>query len=144
MDDSYIIGLDFGTRRIGVAVGQTITKTATPLEPIFANDGVISDWRIIQNLIEKWHPQALVVGLPLNMDGTPQPMTQRARLFIKTLKAQTNLPVYAMDERLTSVEARSRLFAEGGYRALQKHSIDSFAAKLILEDWFLHGGREAF
>lgn len=132
--DFTIIAFDFGTKRIGVAVGQTLTRTATPLPPLSAQNGV-PNWQILKSLLKQWQPQALVVGLPLNMDGTEQPITRRARLFIEALRSQTNLPVYEMDERLSSVEARSRLFEEGGYAGLKKSSIDSFAAKLILEHW---------
>lgn len=131
----HIIAFDFGTKRIGVAVGQALTQTATPLPPLSAKEG-IPDWQAIQKLIEEWQPHALVVGLPLNMNGTEQPITRRARAFIEALRAKTTLTVYEMDERLSSVEARSRLFAEGGYAGLKKHSVDSFAAKLILEHWF--------
>lgn len=130
-----IVAFDFGTKRIGAAVGQTITGTATPLPPLVARDGV-PNWDVIQNLILIWQPQALVVGLPLNMDGTDQLLTKLVRTFIKGLQAHTLLPVYEMDERLSTVAARAQLFEEGGYSALKKKSIDSFAAKLILECWF--------
>lgn len=130
-----IIAFDFGTKRIGVAVGQALTRSATPLPPLSARDGV-PNWDTLLKVIHTWRPQALVVGLPLNMDGTEQPLTKRVRTFIKALKTHTQLPVYEMDERLSTVEARSRLFDAGGYSALQKSSIDSFAAKLILEHWF--------
>jgi putative holliday junction resolvase len=130
-----IIAFDFGTKRIGVAVGQAITGTATPLPPLSAMQGV-PDWVLVKNLEQVWKPQAWVVGLPLNMDGTEQPITKQVRQFIKALKLQTQLPIYEMDERLSTKEARAELFEARGYAALQKESIDSFAAKLILERWF--------
>lgn len=130
-----ILSFDFGTKRIGVAVGQGLTKIATPLPPISARDGV-PDWQVIQTLIQQWQPQAVVVGLPINLDGTEQLITVRTRGFIEAFRNKTGLPVYEMDERLTTVEARSRLFEAGGYALLKKHSVDSFAAKLILEQWF--------
>jgi putative Holliday junction resolvase len=133
--EGYIVAFDFGTRRIGVAVGQGITETATPLSPLSAHNGV-PQWEVLQERIKPWQPQALVVGLPLKMDGSDQPLTKLVRIFIEELNQRTQLPVYGMDERLSSVEARSRLFKDGGRAALQKNSIDSFAAKLILEDWF--------
>lgn len=133
--EGYIVAFDFGTRRIGVAVGQGITETATPLSPLSARNGV-PEWEVLLATIQPWQPQALVVGLPLKMDGSDQSLTKLVRIFIEALKQRTQLPVYGMDERLSSVEARSRLFKEGGKAALQKNSIDSFAAKLILEDWF--------
>ena len=78
----------------------------------------------------------MVVGIPLNMDGSEQPLTQLARLFANTLKDQYNLPVFEMDERLTTKDARERLFAEGGYKALQDGQVDQVAAQLILQNWF--------
>jgi putative holliday junction resolvase len=130
-----IIAFDFGTKRIGVAVGQALTCTATPLPPLPAQAGV-PNWDAIKMLEKTWDPQAWVVGLPLHMNDTEQPITQRVRLFIEALKLHTKLNVYEMDERLSTLEARSQLFEAGGYSALQKKSIDSFAAKLILERWF--------
>lgn len=133
--NGYVLGFDFGIKRIGVAVGQSLTKTATPLSPLAADQGV-PNWQLVQQLITQWQPNQLVVGLPLNMDGHDQFITRRTRAFIKTLHAQTQLPVHSIDERLSSVEARAQLFAAGGYAALKKKSVDSFAAKLILEHWF--------
>lgn len=133
--EGYIVAFDFGTKRIGVAVGQHVTETATPLSPLAARNGV-PQWESVEKIIQTWKPQALVVGLPLRMNGTDQPLTKLVRIFIKDLKKRTQLPVYEVDERLSTVEARSRLFDEGGYSALQKNSIDCFAAKVILEDWF--------
>jgi putative Holliday junction resolvase len=135
MVNGNIIAFDFGTKRIGVAVGQGLTKTGTPLEPISADQG-IPNWQTIATLVQCWQPQAFVVGLPVHMDGSEQLITQRTRLFIEALHKRTSLPVYEMDERLTSIEARSQLFAQGGYAFLKKSSVDSFAAKLILEQWF--------
>ena len=119
-----------------MAVGQTETKTAQPLTTIKARHG-IPHWDDIKKLIQTWQPQALIVGIPLNMDGTEQPLTQKAKRFATELKMHYKLPVYFVDERLTSVEARSRLFASGGYKALDKKSINSTAAQLILERWLM-------
>lgn len=130
-----LICFDFGKKRIGVAIGQTVTQTARPLVTIQAKDG-IPDWQDVTKLVKKWHPDAFIVGIPLNMDDTDQPITQSAREFAKTLKDQYNLPVYEMDERLTTKDARERLFAEGGYKALQGGQIDQVAAQLILQNWF--------
>lgn len=130
-----LIAFDFGKKRIGMAVGQTVTQTARPLTTIAAKDGV-PDWQTIQPLIKKWRPDALVVGIPLNMDGTEQAITQDARAFAKALKDQYNLPVFEMDERLTTKDARERLFAEGGFKALQNGQVDQVAAQIILQNWF--------
>ncbi len=134
MPNQTYLGFDFGTKRIGVAVGQALTKTASPLKNLSAQDGV-PDWQLIQKLIEQWRPQALIVGIPLNMDGSEQAITKRARRFANRLHERFKLPVHGIDERLTTVSARSELFDSGGYKALKKQEIDSFAAKLILESW---------
>lgn len=135
MISGLIMAFDFGTKRIGVAVGQTITQTATPLSPLAAKKGV-PDWTVLTGLINEWRPGALIVGIPLNMDGSEQPMTTRARDFGLQLKSRYQRPVFGMDERLTSRDARERLFTQGGYKALKNFSVDSLAARLILESWF--------
>lgn len=129
-----IVAFDFGLKRIGVAVGQTVTRTATPEGMIPAESGD-PRWDLLESIIKQWRPKALVVGVPLNMDGTEQPMTVNARAFIERLHARTGLPVYGVDERLTTVEARARLFETGGYKAIQKSSVDAMAAKILLEAW---------
>ncbi|MBV9575890.1 MAG: Holliday junction resolvase RuvX [Gammaproteobacteria bacterium] len=130
-----LIAFDFGMKRIGVAIGQTITKNARPLDTILAKDG-IPNWIAITKLIKKWLPDALVVGLPLNMDGTDQPISHHARQFAESLREQFQLPVYEMDERLTTKAAREKLFLQGGYKALQDGQVDRIAAQLILQNWF--------
>lgn len=130
-----LLGFDFGMKRIGVAVGQTITKTARPLDTIEAKNG-IPNWKAIAKLIQKWQPDALVVGIPLNMDGTPQTISQHAQHFATHLREQYQLPVYEMDERLTTKDAREKLFNQGGYKALQDGQVDRVAAQLILQNWF--------
>lgn len=134
MELNVIIGFDFGTKNTGTAVGQMITRTATPLKTLHAIEGK-PDWLQIQKIIRQWHPDALVVGIPLNMDSTEQPITQLAREFMQELKIQTGLPVHGVDERLTTREAKNRIFTEGGYKALKKADIDSLAAQLMLEQW---------
>ncbi len=134
MPEQTLLGFDFGLRHIGVAVGQTYTRTAQPVTTLAAHKGV-PEWPEITKLIQTWRPHALVVGIPLNMDGTEQPLTRAARRFAKALEKQTQLPVHSMDERLSTVEARAHLFAQGGYKALKKQAIDSMAAQLILESW---------
>lgn len=131
-----LLGFDFGTKRIGIAVGQTITRTARPLITIKANQGV-PDWEALDKLIKLWRPFALIVGIPLNMDGTPQPLTTAAEQFADALRQQYELPVYGIDERLTTKDAREKIFHQGGYKALQNGQIDSVAAQLILETWFM-------
>ncbi len=130
-----ILAFDFGTNSIGCAVGQSITGTAQGLPAFKAQDG-IPNWDSIAKVIADWQPDLLVVGLPLNMDGTEQPLTQRAKKFANRLQGRFNLPVELHDERLTTVEARAEIFSRGGYRALKKGKVDSISACLILESWF--------
>lgn len=130
-----VLAFDFGTSSIGCAVGQSITGTAQGLPAFKARDG-IPDWQQIERVIQEWQPDLLVIGLPLNMDGTPQPLTERARKFANRLNGRFNLPIALQDERLTTVEARSMIFERGGYRALKKQKVDSISACLILESWF--------
>ncbi|KPJ68201.1 MAG: Holliday junction resolvase [Coxiella sp. DG_40] len=127
------LGFDFGLKRIGIAVGQSITMSATPLSTINVRN--TSHWKAIAKLITTWKPHALIVGIPVNMDGSEQPITKQARRFAKQLYDQFHLPVHQVDERLTTKAAREKIYETGGYKALQKAAIDSIAAKLILESW---------
>jgi putative holliday junction resolvase len=129
-----LMGFDFGTRSIGVATGQEITGSASPLTSLKANDG-IPDWAQIEKLLKEWQPDLLVVGLPLNMDGTEQEMTVRAKKFGQRLHGRFGLQVEFKDERLTTTDAKARLFEQGGYRALGKSRVDAVSAQLILESW---------
>ncbi len=131
---ALILAFDFGSKRIGVAIGQRVTQMARPLLTLSAKAGV-PQWDKLAQLIKRWQPQELVVGIPLNMDGSEQALTQSARSFAKALKERYHLPVHEMDERLTTVAARESLFEEGGYQALQKGRVDSVAAQLILQAW---------
>ena|SRR3989338_3828019 len=134
MNAHLLLGFDFGLKRIGVAIGQMLTKTARPLDTLSAKKGS-PDWKAIEALIKKWQPSALVVGIPLNMDGTDQIMSAHARAFAQKLREQYRLPVHETDERLTTKDARERLFEKGGYKALQGGQVDAIAAQLILQNW---------
>ncbi|MFP1726148.1 MULTISPECIES: Holliday junction resolvase RuvX [Lonsdalea] len=135
MSHRTIMAFDFGTRSIGVAIGQDLTRTARPLQAFKAQDGT-PDWQKVEKLIREWQPELVIVGLPLNMDGTEQPLTARARKFAQRLHGRFGVAVELHDERLSTVEARSGLFAQGGFRALDKGSVDSASAVVILESWF--------
>jgi putative holliday junction resolvase len=100
-----ILGFDFGLKYIGVACGQQITQTATPLTSLKAKDG-IPEWSVITSLIATWRPVELIVGLPLNMDGSWQEMTFCANSFAKKLRKRYQLPVHMVDERLSTWEAK--------------------------------------
>ncbi|MDA3135087.1 MULTISPECIES: Holliday junction resolvase RuvX [Enterobacteriaceae] len=134
-----LLAFDFGTKSIGVAIGQRITGTARPLTAIKANDGT-PDWTQFEKLLKEWQPELVVVGLPLNMDGTNQPLTDRARKFANRLHGRFGVKVELQDERLSTVEARAGLFERGGFRALNKGSIDSASAVIILESYFENHG----
>lgn len=131
-----IFAFDFGTKKIGVAIGQTVTKTARPLVTLAAKSGQ-PDWTVLDKLINKWRPNALIIGMPYNMDGTKQLITEKAYEFLEQLKARYHLKIYEVDERLTTKAAREQLFNEGGYKALQDGQVDRVAAQLILETWFM-------
>ena len=135
MASETLLGFDFGTKSIGVAVGQQLTGTARALTALKAQDGT-PDWKLIEKLLKEWQPDYVVVGLPLNMDGTEQPLTDRARKFANRIHGRFGVRVELQDERLSTVEARADLFERGGFRALQKGQVDSHSAVIILEDWF--------
>jgi putative Holliday junction resolvase len=135
---SAFIGFDFGTKKIGVAVGQLLTRNARPLATLRYTKAGELPWPQICSLLSRWQPSALIVGVPLNMDGSEQSLTVAARNFANLLATRYQLPVYSHDERLTSVSARSQLFANGGYKALQQGQVDMVAAQLILQDWLWH------
>lgn len=121
-----LLCFDFGKKRIGVAVGQTLTRTASPLCTILVNNGV-PDWDGVSELIKSWSPDALIVGKPLNMNGSGQKMTTSANRFTRQLEEKFELPVYQSDERLSSYEARLRKKADT--------ELDPIAAQAILETW---------
>ncbi|NCP64824.1 MAG: Holliday junction resolvase RuvX [Paraglaciecola sp.] len=125
---------DFGTKSIGVAVGQEITGTASPLNALKAVDGM-PNWDVVAGLFAEWSPQLAVVGLPLNMDGSVQELTFAAKKFANRLNAKYRLPVETCDERLTTADAKARLFELGGFKKLDKQKVDSVSACLIFESW---------
>ena len=129
-----VLGFDFGVKYIGIAVGYTMPALAQPLTSVQAMIGE-PNWQEIISLVALWSPDALIVGIPLNMDGTEQWVSRAARRFADHLTQRFNLPVFRVDERLTTVEARARLFAMGGHKALRKRAVDSVAAQLIIETW---------
>ena len=139
MDTATLTGtflaFDFGTKRIGIAVGNTITGTARPLTTI---DDEKNDIRFaeIASLLKEWQPVALVVGLPCNDDGTPHEMTSLSRRFANRLKGRFNLPTLLVDERYTSAAASSALDEEGVHGRKQKSLIDQYAAQQILQAYF--------
>jgi putative Holliday junction resolvase len=134
MPKGIYLGFDFGYKRIGVAVGQLLTCSASPLPTLDAKQG-IPHWPAVQKLITQWNPEAFIVGLPTCIDDSELYTTVAARRFAKQLSKHFALPVHLVDERLSTVEARGQLFAQGGYKKLKKTAIDGIAACLILEQW---------
>ena len=131
-----IIGFDYGTKSIGVAIGQEITGTARPLKALKAKDG-IPNWDEIKRILDEWKPDLLVVGYPTDLDGKDlETITPRAKKFANRLHGRFGYSVEMHDERLSTKEARADLFAQGGYKALTKGNIDSQSAVVILESWF--------
>ena len=123
-----IVSFDFGTKKIGVAVGQTKTKTSSPLEIIF-NKNNKTNWDSIKSIIDEWRPDIILVGKPLNMDGTDSDIMKEVDVFFKKLKKITNIPCEYVDERLTSFEARQNLLE------LKTQLIDAQAAKILIDNW---------
>ncbi len=128
-----LLGFDFGLSRIGVAVGQEVTHSASPLATIRASAGKPC-WEHITQLIEQWRPDLLVVGLPLHIDGTEQPLTVAARRFGNRLHGRYGLPVEWIDECLSTIEARKRLNLKSPLHG-RRWDIDPVAAQCILQTW---------
>ncbi|ELR65323.1 Putative Holliday junction resolvase YggF [Photobacterium marinum] len=131
-----VLAFDYGTKSIGVAIGQEMTGTANPLAALKAKDGIPS-WEAIEKILKEWQPDLIVVGLPLDMDGCElEAITPRAKKFANRLHGRFGYQVELHDERLSTAEARAELFERGGYRNLSKGNIDSQSAVVILESWF--------
>lgn len=124
-----LLGFDYGTERIGVAVGQEVTGTATPVTTLKTIKGA-PDWQQISQLIEQWQPELFIVGLPLNMDGTESDMCKKARRFGNQLNGRYNHEVVWFDERLSSAEAEQMKSDQG----IQRQT-DELAAQVILQTW---------
>jgi putative holliday junction resolvase len=125
-----LLGFDFGHRKIGVAVGQAVTGSATALTTIPSRNDK-PDWERIGRLINEWQAAEAVVGLPHNMDDSEAEIAPRARRFARQLEGRFGLKVHLVDERLTTIEARGRLGKAGAVPG----AVDAMAAKLILETW---------
>ena len=129
-----VCAFDFGLKHIGVAVGQSLLRTAEPIAVIKAKEGSPS-WKEIEQLLEQWQPDFLLVGLPLNMDGSESEMSTRARKFAKRLHGRYGLKVGLCDERLSSFEAKSIRHELQDHRS-PALTVDAEAARIILESWF--------
>lgn len=130
-----VLGFDYGLKNIGVAVGQELTRTATPLVTVRAAAGG-PDWDAINALIREWRPSALVVGVPRHRDGSAHAMTEAAQRFARRIAGRYRLPVYTVDERLSSREARQLVKVAGMRRRGARGTVDDVAAQVILHTWF--------
>jgi|TARA_B110000444_G_scaffold14381_1_gene12388 putative Holliday junction resolvase len=124
-----IVSFDFGTKKIGVAVGQTETGTSSPLEIIFNKNNTIN-WVGIESVLNEWKPKLILVGKPLNMDGSDSDIMEKVNIFFKKLEKISKVPCEYVDERLTSFEARQNL------SDLKTDLIDAHAAKILIDHWF--------
>ena len=125
------LGFDYGNRKIGVAVGQSLTQTARDLDTVSVKGSKL-DWERITRLVNTWQPVALVVGVPLDSDGCETAMSKRAKKFGQNLSQRYNLPVHWVNEYLTSEAARQAL-AQGTRSGKTSRKRDQVAARLILE-----------
>jgi len=124
-----IVSFDFGTKKIGIAVGQTETKTSSPLEIIFNKNNAV-DWKKISSIVDEWKPDLLLVGKTLNMDGTDSDIMEKVDIFFNKLGKVAKVPCEYVDERLTSFEARQNL------SDIKTDLIDAHAAKILIDHWF--------
>ena len=131
-----ILAFDFGTKKIGVAVGQTFTKSSSPLAVVFNKDNRIN-WDQILEIINEWQPQLMLIGKPLNMDGTDSDIMKLVEKFHKKLYKLTGIECKYIDERLTSFEARQNfkeLMTENK-TSIKSEAIDAHAAKILIDNW---------
>jgi len=131
---STVLAFDFGTRKIGVAVGNTLVRVAHPLTTI-RGEARAARFAAIDSLIAEWQPQALVVGRPVHADGTPHEITDLADRFARSLEGRFGLPVMRVDERFTTKAADASLRAAGVRGATRAEQRDAVAAQLILQSW---------
>ena len=128
-----VLGFDYGQKRVGVASGQTVTGTATPLATV--PNPQLDGWAQIDAVLGEWRPAQIVVGLPLAADGSDTTVSQAARRFAAELGARCGLPVALIDERLSSHEAEARLLADGRRHNAVRRTRDAVAAAVIVETW---------
>lgn len=132
---AYYLAFDYGLKNIGLAYGSELGKNATELAPLKARDG-IPDWAEVERLIKEYQPKTVIVGLPLNMDGSDSELSRRATKFSNRLNGRFGVAIELMDERLSSFEAKEEARESGHKGDFGKNPIDSIAARLILQSWF--------
>ncbi|MBK8188237.1 MAG: Holliday junction resolvase RuvX [Cellvibrio sp.] len=129
-----LLAFDYGTQNIGVAVAQTITKTANVLPGLKAKDG-IPNWDQIEKLLTEYKPDLVLVGLPLNMDGSESELSVRARKFTNRIHGRFGVAIEMVDERLSSFAAKGEVMGRHGSRDYKNNPVDSIAARILLESW---------
>ena len=129
-----VFGFDYGKKRIGTATGLTITGSATPNKTINQVDGN-PDWKAIETELEQWRPQALIVGMPYHTDGSENDMTRLVKHFCYELEKRFKLPVFEVNEALSSSEAEAILKEKMKINQHNKHEIDRMAAAIIVQRW---------
>ncbi len=134
-DEATILAFDFGTRKIGVAIGNTLTRVARPLTTI-ESEASAARFDRIASLVDEWRPDMLVVGRPLHADGSEHEMTARAERFARQLSGRFGVKVALVDERFTTVVADAELAGAGVRGKDRKAARDAVAAQLILQSWF--------
>lgn len=130
-----IMAFDFGTQKMGMAVGQSLIESATPLALFPMKDG-IPNWDELLKLVKQYQPNLFLVGLPLNMDDSESELSTRARKFARRLRHQTNIETLMVDERLTTREARDELDHYQAQGRGKKIAADSIAAALFIKSWY--------
>ena len=142
-EQSRFLVIDFGTQYLGIATAQMLTQSAAPLAPLKAKDGV-PNWQELEELLAKWQPDVLLIGMPLNMDGSINEITLRANKFRNRLAEKFQLPVFGVDERLSSFAAKEHLLGQGRQaKNFKADNVDGEAAVCIFQTWlhcYLHDG----
>lgn len=129
-----VLGFDYGKNRTGIASGQTITNSATPLITLRQIEGN-PDWSGIQREIDNWKPDALIIGVPYLLDGSASAMTAAALHFGACLKKRFRLPVFEVNEALSSYEAETHIKKSAKINQQNKHEVDKIAAAIIVQSW---------
>ena len=134
---NMLMAFDFGTQKMGMAVGQSLIESASPLALFPMKDG-IPQWDSLLKIVQQYQPDLFLVGLPLNMDDSESELSARARKFARRLRHQTNIETWMIDERLTTRMAREELQSYQAQGRGKKVSADSLAACLFIESWYQH------
>jgi putative holliday junction resolvase len=139
LSQEQVMAFDYGTKYIGVAVGNRVTQTSRGLSVLFVQKNV---WKDLDVLVQDWEPGGFVVGLPLNMDGSKNPMTGRAKKFCEQLKEKYQIPVFEVDERLSTWEAKENILTTEGFRKMHGEKVQKHSAEILLDQWFQEKNKE--